>query len=820
MRLIGFGIMFFVITIFLFSFASVVGGSHLSLTTFNCDLLGPAGVVDLKIVTNSLNEGYENVFYSIVLEARGTGGPYNWSVLSLPQGLSFDSMTGEIFGAPEVFGDFDIEIEVREGNSFDRKILPVKIYHTESNEGGVFVPGVFVPLSGFVESNPNSEDYAITLQVNKDILDYIDSSGSMIGVACNDGILSFNFPSYVDYINGSVVYISDKFENCTVVSSTPSRVFENDFPIVTHWRADLNWDKDHYRGGFEIGASDELPVVLGNDSSSPYFLNSEYAIFSDDPYRNPPVADYGIGVSENFAITSIDSFWAVNDSNTVLKETGYPVIHRNYPWALNSSSLSERQVNEEVPAFQVLHAHMIAVSPDKGSIATFLLPPNWTRAPLNPYPILFNTFYDLHGGSYRGHGTYYMNIAGGLQNDDKGQVMGVLWSGDHPYNPSFYDNAEILFGVASSLGGDPHKIVVTGGSRGGTLGLRLASNPSDNYTVALAVVYGVVNKIGEHVCNYSSVTYFGALGSISMTAGYKYSWKSGWKNPVSNLSLCESVLKVFINSTDQEQGDHVGLWGNESVQNLKNKGTKVILVQGTHDHFIPMNLHVKYLDKLVDAGIPLEARIYYRFGHSNMAQDRTFLLENGLTELLGNREISISEGTFHYRRESEENYQVPVLFDPVNQPIVFEAPKYVSWGQTFPFVFIGDSNTTVELSVYKINDSLWEENETVLKESQEDFFNFNFTFEDSLNPIETSEKFVVLPADGSVLSGHYLYEVFFTRQGENRTKLPEESVPYPSVPKHPVFEILEEEYDISGSSLHSLGEETRIWGMSSEMIDS
>jgi hypothetical protein len=819
MRFVAAGMIFFIIAIFLFSFV-LGGGSYLSSGTFNQDLLSPPRVVDLKIVTNSLNEGYENIFYSILLEVRGAGVSYNWSVLNLPQGLSFDSVTGEIFGVPLVSGDFDIEIEVREGNSFDRKILPIKIYHTESNEGEVFVPGVFVPLSMFIESSPNDEDYAIILQVNGDILDYLNSSGSMIGVVCNNETLSFNFPNYIDYINGSVVYVSDKFENCTVISLTSSGVFENDFPIVTHWRADINWDEDHYRGGFEIGASDDLPTVLGNDSSSPYVLSTEYALFSDDPHRNPPVADYDIGVAENFATTSIDSFWAVNDSNTVLKKTGYPVIHRNYPWALNSSSPSEKQVNEEIPAFQVLHAHMIAVSPDKSSIATFLLPPNWTRAPFDPYPILFNTFYDLHGGSYRGHGTYYMNIAGGLQNEDKGQVMGVLWSGDHPYNPSFYENAEILFGVASSLGGDPHKIVVTGGSRGGTLGLRLASNPSDNYKVALAVVYGVVNKIGEHACNYSSVTYFGALGSISMTAGYKYSWKSGWKNPVSNLSLCKSALKFFINSTDQEQGDQAGLWGTESVQNLRDKGTKVILVQGTHDHFIPMNLHVKYLDKLVDAGIPLEARIYYRFGHANMAQDRTFLLENGLTELLGNREISISEGTFHYRRESEENYQVPVLFDPVNQPIVFEAPKYVSWDQTFPLVFIGDSNTTVELSVYKINDFLWEENQTVLKEFQEDFFNFNFTFNDSLNPIETMEKFVVLPDDGSVLSGYYLYEVFFTRQGGNRTKLPEESVPYPSAPKHPVFEILEEEYDIPGSSLSNLGEETRIWGMSSEMIDS
>ena len=61
----------------------------------------------LVLSTSDLPEGEEKVPYSVTLGAAGGSGPYTWSGGSLPGGLSVDSSSGTISGAPQQSGPFN-----------------------------------------------------------------------------------------------------------------------------------------------------------------------------------------------------------------------------------------------------------------------------------------------------------------------------------------------------------------------------------------------------------------------------------------------------------------------------------------------------------------------------------------------------------------------------------------------------------------------------------------------------------------------------------------------------------------------------------------
>ncbi len=775
----------------------------------------------LVITTASLPDGYEDVEYSVSLQATGGTPPYSWShVGSLPAGLTLDTFTGALGGiptSPEVAA-----FTVRVADSGTRRAaeeLSLAIVRTEAATGELFVPDSFVPLSPFVHAEPGAEPYAVLLSVRPDILTYLSGIGATVQVArSTGGPVTYAPASFVSVSQGLVVHRTTQVEDCAAVAVTPTGAFENDYPIATHWNAQLNGG----RGGFELGASDDVPGILAPDPD-PHTYISSHAIFSDDPFRDPPVLGHGTGIAENFALSPISELWAVSDSNTVLMATGFPVVHRSHPWALNPSEPLERRVQEGVPAFQVVHAHLVEAQPGHGSLASFLLPPDWTASPTTAYPLLFNAFYDIHRSSYWHYGADFMTLAGNLINTGDGPVMGALWNAGYTteanHHVSFYSNADLLFTTAASLGADPHAIVMTGGSKGGSMILKAASNPHPHdYSAKLVVAYGPATQNGTHAFDYSVTTYNGVMAAMTDTAGYKHSWMLGWSDPVSGLPWREASLQTIMGTTDPQIADTRSLWGDDQVAALASSGAKVVVALGTHDHFIPSNLKIRYTDKLRAAGVPVQSRLYYRFGHSDLQHDRDTLLVAALRELLAGNPVSMPEGTFHYRRASEIDYETPVPFSPAAQPIVFEAPILVSWGQDMSLVFLGGPEDVIELIVHKIDDVEWQTSQAVVRQYEEPFFARSFVLPPG-NPIQSADERFALPTDGSLPAGYYVYEVFFTRPGGTRTQLPEDSVPHPSASGPPVFEVQDHEYPFPGYALYGLSEEGRTWGMSSEILD-
>ena len=108
--------------------------------------------------------------------------------------------------------------------------------------------------------------------------------------------------------------------------------------------------------------------------------------------------------------------------------------------------------------------------------------------------------------------------------------------------------------------------------------------------------------------------------------------------------------------------------------------------------------------------------------------------------------------------------------------------------------------------------------ETVVRQYPEPFFTRTVTLPSGPAAQSACERFL-LPTDGSLVAGYYVYEVFFTRPGGSRTLLPPESVPQPTAAKQPVLEITADEPAISGHALYGLSEEGRAWGLCSDAID-
>jgi len=85
----------------------------------------------LAIATSSLPDGRVEVYYRQMLSAMGGLEPYTWSIISgsLPDGLSFYSPVGEIYGTPTAAGTFNFTVQVTDAASgTSSKELSITIY--------------------------------------------------------------------------------------------------------------------------------------------------------------------------------------------------------------------------------------------------------------------------------------------------------------------------------------------------------------------------------------------------------------------------------------------------------------------------------------------------------------------------------------------------------------------------------------------------------------------------------------------------------------------------------------------------------------------
>jgi hypothetical protein len=682
------------------------------------------------------------------------------------------------------------------------------------NSGYFFVPGSFAPLSPFANAKSSC---LLQLNVLPEVLSFSFSNDMNLLVACQkNGVITYEEPETVDETAGVVTHWAQKNETCTVIADSDGGFFENDFPIVTHWNNTLNNGK----GGVEFGARGQIGNFLDTNAESPYWFSDEFAIFSDDVNARLPAYEKYIG--ENYAATAVPDINAIIDSDILLRETGFPVVHKNYPWALDTNAPIEKQIHENIPAFQIAYAVATGVASDKKTLSTFILPPDWNSTQTTPYPVFVASFHGIYGPTNSNYELTFLKMIGKLQNEGFGSSIGIIWGGGGP-QMSTYDNASLLFSYAETrLGINPHKIIITGGSKGGQTALSLASDPyHSNYTVLFLASFSPAVKFGEQAFNFIDTTYNAGPSESALATGYKYSWKPDWTDPENGLTGPQLLLQNSLNTIDEETADSLSPFSDLFVSSLVSKGTKVYYDIGTHDHFHPVSIELAYAEKLKNFGVPLHFRINYRAGHTGDSQrDLRETLENAMKDVLLNREIQMDEGTFHYRRKSEEEYDQLVPFNPAHEPIVFEGPKLTAFGLRSSFVFSGGAGNIIDLNVYKIDDNQWTASQTVTREYLEPFLSQRIIL-DSNYPIETKTNHLTIPADGSVAAGYYIFDVWFSRDGGNTfTQIPPEYIPQVNVPKQPVMIILPSVPETwSGGTLIALSENGRGWGLSSDQLD-
>jgi hypothetical protein len=598
----------------------------------------------------------------------------------------------------------------------------------DSDDASLFVPekagSVFpVPLSEFKHADGTT---TLQLQVDPRVSQWVAARSGTVAFMKSTSQVPIPF-STGNYTTGVFTLTSPAAGDYVCMSD----LLLQDPQVVTHWSS-------AGQGAQSVGATDGLISVdyvpatgklakTGSiESTNPnhklgtYPIGGEYFfatdvlnLFSDGTpgslSLDSPAYERFIG--ENYSLEKYSRLAAIWLSDQVRVKTGLPVAHRNAHVAFLPTTPVGQKVQNNLPLLQVVHGHIISVgsplSPDpdgsEDSLGTFLLPPGWTaQAATNTYPLFFSGFYDLNGSMFN-------ELVGIAMLDTIEEVythpgaprpvVGVLWNGGASIiaqgcSPSaYYGAAKLIEDAASMLKADPERVVVTGGSRGGTTGLAVASNPLNKpYTVLYANIRDPEVRLGEAVSMFSTPSHRQLSEALDGTCGWIDAFKDAWQEPVTLNTSAQLALKVLFGTTDAAAVDASQAIDSPVLRaRLKAEGTRVQLIVGTHDYFKPFKQEAQYINHLRLDAVPLSCLVFYRFGH--MSPTTVGLTDAQLLDRVfpGDPDyLQFTSDLKHYQFDSSapEGYH---LIDPPGEevPFVFEWPMSVASYQQHTWSFIG-----------------------------------------------------------------------------------------------------------------------------------
>ena len=215
-------------------------------------------------------------------------------------------------------------------------------------ELNLFVPGHFVPLSGFKRAHAGQP---LELTVRREILKYAVASRSPFQIAfcptqsaetrppCSIDQLSYLNTDSVDARQGKVRVNLMASNGIAVVVN---HLLINELPVGTHWDQQLNQG----RGGQRYGGTDQMGSVrvdaktgavsfgslaFDNDPQNPSFFNTNrFALFSSDlvhPFAKAIGFERYVG--EDYSIFSLPDSTLIALSEQVTVATGWPVVNHN-----------------------------------------------------------------------------------------------------------------------------------------------------------------------------------------------------------------------------------------------------------------------------------------------------------------------------------------------------------------------------------------------------------------------------------------------------------------------------------------------------------
>ena len=406
----------------------------------------------------------------------------------------------------------------------------------------------------------------------------------------------------------------------------------NSFPVVTHWNAALNppVGGGAPRGGQQVGASDGIkiadydPVAGKKSSGGDTFLNTnptyatpagfryfyasdKYALFSDGtegatapsgPYASDAkVPGFERYMAENYSYIAVSDLRAIQRSDSSRARNGLPIAHRNHPTAFDTHAPATSQLQHGLPIFQLVHCFVVeyddpAIDGSESSLASFLVPPMWSKTPEVKYPVLFNSFYDINGSTFGAPGNIFVSVLGALYTLDRRKAVGIFHNGGGAFatqslQPSGGANVKKLFAKATDLLGiDRDEVVIAGGSRGGSSGLYYASNPVNNgFTARYVISENPQTYPGDTLDRFATPSYSLVHLGVVQATGVRKSWRAEWSDPTTGFSGAELAAFNMTGTEDFSDIDNFLACGSPGfVSQMAAEGTKVLLRLGTHDN--------------------------------------------------------------------------------------------------------------------------------------------------------------------------------------------------------------------------------------------
>lgn len=624
-------------------------------------------------------------------------------------------------------------------------------------------------IYNYIKNNNKSISIAFKSESSSEIINYSEEISIDTNASENFIIASINISNEIGSVpNGTIVAYTD--------------AFLNDLPIVTHWDSSIrtNVFGNIVEGGFREGAHDGLSIydIMNTEPftefGEKYWKPYKYNIFdnSNHLYKDDMATEQYIG--EEYSYTSKTNIEALSFTNGLVSRFGYPVIIKN----------NKNDIEENIPAFQILNCviHRVEeIDDNKGSLATYILPPFWHKN-AERYPVLFTDFYDLNATMYGSSGKRIINAIGKLDSLGYGFAVGVVFNSGSSYgsfgiNESAYKNMiNVTTDLYVNYCADINNIIAFGSSRGGNFSLALASNPFNNgqykYNVKFALTFSPPTKVGDILLDNTNPTYPALNYCLDYTTGYKGMWHDNMiipnlplkpQNIDSRKFFCNVITGSDVNKdTDllrNELNDKFFI-GESTLNKLLSEGTKIIMVNGTHDSYFSYGMFAEFEAKAKAKGIPLRHEIIYMGGHCSYAYDR-FDNKHYLTTLLkliktDNIEgFSAFEGTHHYDNDNNRLY-------PNRQPVFFEGPMVAFLGKRYSTTIVGPPGTEYRVHAYKINDQKWEDSGKVELENAYPInvinpgtLPYNCDNGDTIIDMSWKNRMVVVPV--TLSTGYYKY---------------------------------------------------------------
>lgn len=480
-------------------------------------------------------------------------------------------------------------------------------------------------------------------------------------------------------------------------------------PIPTHWKIDT---------GFTLGASDQYPInnpLLGeqlkNDDKIKYVYN----------FNILPNTDFYIG--ENFSIKSISD----STAQSILTEFCESTKQAYQLWKPSSYNGADaiQSILTSAPRSSGVVQIITGLTINKSMFAV-ILPAHWTPPTISrpaPYPIVFNGFYDLNDNLFQLEGaTMTSLIAQSVKANSSGRMgtgaIGILWNGagaiaSRTTNPGAYDEFQAIVDLVAKLGGDPHRIIGFGVSRGGITALQMASNPNPhNYT--FRYVYAAVppGHIGS-IAAMASPTVPQLMAASDWSSGLADSYKLSFiypqvGNDLTGLDGREAHVKILTGTKSLKVADELYSLGSSNLINaLKQSGTQVYLEISSHDFIVPAFDQLWLYHQYKNAEIPLELRFNYLAGHHTDTNQRNKILAKALKNYTHKYPLNhphVNSGAKNFFKVDEDSKQLVPLKKP-KWLFTLELPRYVSPETKGIIVATGKPRTQFEIQFSDSNNN-------------------------------------------------------------------------------------------------------------------